>query len=188
MIYFPGLDVQKSRQRRWLTYKESIGSRLERYAVYLIFTFQLLCLTLIFNGLDAGNSNDLFLMWFLMPLLMLLALYILVLKALEKFLKKRTTVCSKKENKTLLQQLATRRRWQTRRLSGDCLIYTTSEHNFSYNVSTIMVFLVEDGRILYSLFRKRPRLDIPSLFEIWLLRYDMRMLSREAMKANLQAL
>jgi len=74
------------------------------------------------------------------------------------------------------------------RRSGDCLIYIMSDEEFSYRSLSIMIFLVDDSRVLYTLIKKHSRLDAPSLFEIWLLHYDVRKLFRDAIRLRQQEL
>lgn len=174
MIFFPGLDIEKSKRWRWLSYKEPVSKWLERYLVLFLLGFLFTCCLLLFISMSPGKADSSLLGCLLMLLLMLLWLYLFYLKVMEKFLKKCKTPFDKGSNKALLQQFATRQGWQPKHLVGDCLVYAISGDQVNYRNATIMIFLVEDGHILYTLLQKRSRLDIPSLSGIWLLRGDLK--------------
>ncbi|WP_118951855.1 hypothetical protein [Taibaiella helva] len=138
MIFFPGLDVEKSKRRRWLIYKKSPGSHLERLFLFFLLGSQFLCTLLLYGSLDPDNPNDVFAEW-LIPLWILLILYVTCMAVFETFLKKKNTTFGKEENKALLQQLAVQRNWKSVRRSGDCLIYIMSDEEFSYRSLSIMI-------------------------------------------------
>lgn len=130
---------------------------------------------MVCDSLDTGSSGTVFAKWFLLPLLMLFFFYVIVMTALEKFLRRCSTTFDKKTHKALLMQLATERGWQPKHLAGDCLIYMEQKGNSRYAANMdIIVFMVEEHRVLYTLFKKRTRLNRPSLVEIWLLHYDLK--------------
>jgi hypothetical protein len=170
------IDIEKSVLSQKLIFMEEWEDKLDRFYIYLIFSILIVCSMQIINETNFNTPNDKFFSIIIVPLIILLAVYVIYRKATEKSLFKMETPFNRQKNRQALLNYADAEQLEIYRKSNDCLILNKSMGNAQYKKS--MVFIIKDNLVLYTIIKDHYKLNFPTLISHHILRYELRKLFR----------
>ena len=175
-----GINIDKSIDKQKLVFKLGWYDIFDSIAIYFVFClFSIVAFLIYFDSHRSKNPNDDFFYVYILPVSVLFGLYVIYRKATERHLIKIRTSYSRQQNRQILLGFANKQGFEIYRNSNDCLIFNEPTNDFISVYKKSMIFIVEDGIVLFTILKDGFRLNLPTLTGHLFLRNDLKKLFKE---------
>lgn len=164
-------DISKSRISHRLVYKRGVAEISDALTFILLMTSLVTGIILLALGLPRDNVNFPFIVLVVSPLIVSILLYAIFRKLCERRLVKVSTSFDKSQNTRLLLRFLEDNQYIFQRPAGD-VIFAAEEEPTSFRRlwSEDLVFIIDDGQILFNVKKSFPTLNPPVLISHYLLK------------------
>ncbi|WP_264510486.1 hypothetical protein [Flavobacterium sp. N1719] len=173
------LNIEESIKCKKLIYTESWFDKIDRFVIYLFFTWGFILPFLTFFDIHR-NQTERGIEYYLMFLFSLFCGYVIFRKATEKKLKEIISHYNAEENRKLLNKYCEEKGFEKYRNTKSIIIYN-SESSFNLNPSykVSRIFLLDKQRIYITIIKENYKLNIPVLFSQIFLRKDIEKITQK---------
>lgn len=176
MRHITKIDIDESVSRHKLIFQEEWPEKFDRFLVYLFFSGMIISPALTIFEVDFNNPNEKFISMTLIPLCILFGLYVIYRKATEKRLYTLTTPFDRQKNRQILLTYADKQQLEIYCKSNDCLIFNESSGNSNPSYKKLMVFILKENQVLFTILKDQDKLNLPTLTSHLFLKYDLKKL------------
>ena len=172
------LDIEKSIELKKLVYVENWFDKLDRFVIYIFFSWGFVLPFLIFFDPYRDYSKTGF-EYYLIFIFSLFCGYVVYRKATEKKLCEINSKYNADENKKLINEYCEQKGYEKYRNSTSIIIYNTeNSFNINSNYKISRIFILDNKNIYITMIKENYKLNIPVLFSHLILKKDIEKITR----------
>ncbi|WP_396196144.1 hypothetical protein [Flavobacterium sp.] len=173
------LDIEKSIELKKLVYVESWFDKLDRFVIYIFFSWGFILPFLIYFDPYRDYSKTGF-EYYLIFILSIFCAYVVYRKATEKKLCEINSKYDAEENRKLINQYCEQMGYEKYRNSKNIIIYNTeSSFNINPNYKISRIFLLNNKSVYITMIKENYKLNIPVLFSQLILKKDIEKITKK---------
>lgn len=173
------LDIEKSIELKKLVYVESWFDKLDRFVIYIFFSWGFILPFLIYFDPYRDYSKTGF-EYYLIFILSIFCAYVVYRKATEKKLCEINSKYDAEENRKLINQYCEQIGYEKYRNSKNIIIYNTeSSFNINPNYKISRIFLLNNKSVYITMIKENYKLNIPVLFSQLILKKDIEKITKK---------
>ncbi|UOK42188.1 MULTISPECIES: hypothetical protein [Flavobacterium] len=173
------LDVEKSIELKKLVYVENWFDKLDRFVIYIFFSWGFVLPFLIYFDPHRDYSKTGF-EYYLIFILSLFCAYVVYRKATEKKLCEIISKYDAEENRKLINEYCEKMGYEKYRNSKNIIIYNTeSSFNINPEYKISRIFLLDNKSVYLTMIKENYKLNIPVLFSQLILKKDIKKITKK---------
>lgn len=174
------INIQASISKKRLTYNESWLNIFARVTTLLLFVPCILYPVIMMATLQFTNANELFFLYLVFPVSILIGIYGIFRGLTEKRLIKIETSHGKETITEAILTLAKENQLEIFRKSANCIILNSSDPlSFSEDRKKARIFFIGDGMLLFTVMRFGYKANYPVFFTHLFIKRDLSKLLRK---------
>ncbi len=173
------LNIEESINRKKLIYTERWFDKLDRFVIYLCFTWGFVLPFLIYFDPHRDYAKT-GIEYYIVFIFSLFCAYVVYRKATEKKLTEINSQFDSEENRKLINKYCEEKGFEKYRNSKNIIIYNSeSAFNIKPNYKVSRIFLLNNQSVYVTMIKENYKINIPVLFSQIFLTKDIEKITRE---------